>query len=62
MSVENVMPVSPRCPTCGTIMSLTGYSPTCESAIYDYLCRSDGDRLSWRPRLAAPNGLLQADA
>ena len=62
MSMENAMPISPCCPTCGTIMSLTGYSPTCESVIYDYLCRNDGDRLSWRPRRAAPNELTQADA
>jgi hypothetical protein len=55
MSMENVMPMSPRCPTCGMIMSLVGYSPTCESMIYDYLCRSEGDRLSWRPRRAATN-------
>ena len=52
MSMESVAPISPRCPTCGMIMELTGYSPTCESTIYDYLCRGDGDRLSWRPRCA----------
>lgn len=55
MSIENGAPISPRCPTCGTIMDLTGYSPTCESTIYDYQCSRDGDRLSWRPRRATAN-------
>jgi hypothetical protein len=55
MSMENVPIISLNCPTCGEIMSLTGYSPTCQSVIYDYLCRGDGDRLSWRPRRTAAN-------
>ena len=50
MSIESVALSSPNCPTCGKIMSLTGYSPTCESIIYDYQCKNDGDRISWRPR------------
>ena len=46
----NVTPVPPSCPTCGKQMKLTGYNPTCEGVVYNYVCRSDGDRLSWQPR------------
>ena len=58
MSMDSVMPISPRCPTCGTIMRLTGYSPTCESVVYDYICGGDGDRVSWRPRSATSSTRL----
>ncbi len=55
MDIESVTLIAPNCPTCGEIMSLTGYSPTCESVIYDYQCKSDGDRISWRPRRMVAN-------
>jgi len=44
-----VPPIPPTCPTCGREMRLTGVVPTCEDAIYEYLCSKDGGRLSWRP-------------
>jgi len=57
MSTENVMPTPPPlpCPSCGNIMRLISYSPTCETVIYDYLCSNDGGYLSWRPRRVAAN-------
>ena len=50
MRMETVPPLLPACPTCGKVMRHTGYSPTCDSVIYDFLCSDDGDRLSWRRR------------
>lgn len=62
MHLENVPP--PPCPTCGKQMNPTGHSPACESVTYDFLCRDDGDRISWRRplRVAANSGqnLLKA--
>ena len=52
MRSENVIPISLSCPSCGKEMRLTGHAPTCESVIYDFLCTDDGDRLSWRQRVA----------
>jgi predicted RNA-binding Zn-ribbon protein involved in translation (DUF1610 family) len=49
LSSQTVPPISPICPTCGKEVRLTGVVPTCEGAIYEYLCSNDGDRLSWRP-------------
>jgi hypothetical protein len=48
LSSKTVPPISPTCPTCGKEMRLIGVVPTCDGAIYEYLC-SNGDRLSWRP-------------
>ena len=55
MRMETVPPLLPSCPTCGKVMRHTGYSPTCDSVIFDFLCSDDGDRLSWRRR-ASPSG------
>jgi hypothetical protein len=51
-TMDNVLPISLPCPTCGKRMKLTGHSPICESVIYDFLCSDDGDRLNWQSRLA----------
>ncbi len=59
MRSENVTPIS--CPTCGKEMRLTGHAPTCESVIYDFLCTDDGDRLSWRPRVAPNNNRIAVE-
>ena len=61
MLMENVIPISPPCPTCGKEMKLVGYAPACESVIYDFLCRDDGDRLSWRPRSVTRLGFPAAN-
>jgi hypothetical protein len=54
MRTEKFTPICPTCPTCGKEMRLIGHSPACESVTYDFLCSTDGDRLSWRrPRLMA---------
>ena len=62
MSMENVTPASPPCPTCGKKMKLTGHSPACESMIYDFLCSDDGDRLIWRRCHTASNKKQFRDA
>ena len=49
LSSKTVPPIPPTCPTCGKEMTLSGVVPTCEGAVYEYLCSNDGDRLSWRP-------------
>jgi hypothetical protein len=56
MHMENVIPISPACPTCGKKMMLIGYNPTCKGVVYEYLCSNDGDRLSWQPsqRISLP--------
>ena len=47
VSSKIVPPVFPRCPTCNEKMVFVSVSPTCQSVIYGYICRNDGDRLSW---------------
>jgi hypothetical protein len=44
---NSVPPVYPRCPTCNEKMAFLSVSPTCQSVIYGFICRNDGDRLSW---------------
>jgi hypothetical protein len=46
-SSNSVPPIFPRCPTCHKKMVFISVTPTCESIIYGYICRNDGDRLSW---------------
>jgi hypothetical protein len=46
MRIETVPPLLPSRPTCGRVMRHTGHSPTCDGAIYDFLCSNDGDPLS----------------
>ena len=48
-SPKNGLPTPPLCPTCAMTMRLISYSPIAGSVVYDYLCNSDGDFLSWRP-------------
>jgi hypothetical protein len=31
-------------------MVFISVTPTCQSVIYGYVCRNDGDRLSWESR------------
>jgi hypothetical protein len=50
VSSNLVPPVFPSCPTCNKEMSFISVSPTCQTVIYGYLCRNDGDRLSWESR------------
>jgi hypothetical protein len=40
-----VAPLLPPCPTCGKVMRHTGYTSTCDSVIYDFLCNDDRYRL-----------------
>jgi hypothetical protein len=44
-SSNSVPPIFPRCPTCHKKMVFISVTPTCESIIYGYICRNDGDRL-----------------
>ena len=45
---SNCVPaIFPRCPTCHKKMVFISVTPTCQSVIYGYMCRNDGDRLSW---------------
>ena len=48
LSSNYVVLVSPLCPTCGKKMEQTSATPTSHGVIYDFLCSSDGDRLSWQ--------------
>jgi hypothetical protein len=50
VSSNIVPPIIPRCPTCNETMVFVSVSPTCQSVIYGYVCRNDGDRLSWECR------------
>jgi hypothetical protein len=50
VSSKTVPPILPRCPTCNKEMVFTSVTPTCQSVIYGYVCRNDGDRLSWECR------------
>ena len=47
VSSNGVPPVFPNCPTCNKKMVFISVTPTCQSVIYGYVCRNDGDRLSW---------------
>jgi len=47
VSSNSLPPVFPRCPTCNEKMVFLSVSPTCQSVIYGFICRNDGDRLSW---------------
>lgn len=47
VSSNGVPPVFPSCPTCNKKMVFISVTPTCQSVIYGYVCRNDGDRLSW---------------
>ena len=49
VSSNSVPPIIPRCPTCNEKMVFVSVSPTCQSVIYGYICRNDGDRLSGNP-------------
>lgn len=76
VSSNRVTPIFPRCLTCDQKMVFISVTPTCKSTIYGYICRNDGDRLSWecgqshqqqvvrnelrQPALAAPIGGLFA--
>ena len=51
---EKQFPFFLPCPTCGKDMKQTGYSPMCETVIYEFLCSDDGDRLSWQARRGPP--------
>jgi hypothetical protein len=37
----------PHCPTCNNAMEFVSITPTCQSVIYGYACRTDGDRIDW---------------
>jgi hypothetical protein len=50
VSSNGVPPVFPSCPTCNKKMVFISVTPTCQSVIYGYVCRNDGDRLSWESR------------
>jgi hypothetical protein len=50
LSSNSVPPISTRCPTCNKKMVFISVTPTCQSMIYKYMCRNDGDRLSWECR------------
>ena len=47
VSSNTVPPIFPRCPTCSQKMVFISVTPTCHSVIYGYMCRNDGDRVSW---------------
>lgn len=50
LSSNCVPPIFPRCPTCHKKMVFISVTPTYQSVIYGYMCRNDGDRLSWERR------------
>jgi hypothetical protein len=54
ISSKTVPPFFPLCPTCNQKMAFIALSPTCQSVIYEYLCRNDGDRLSWNAMNGRP--------
>jgi hypothetical protein len=63
VSSNCVPPIFPPCPTCNTKMAFISVTPTCQSVIYGYVCRNDGDRLSWECRQShLQNGVLQQPA
>lgn len=41
--------ICPPCPTCGKKMRQISANPNSEGVNYDFLCSTDGDRLSWQP-------------
>ena len=41
--------ICPPCPTCGKKMGQISATPNSEGVMYDFLCSTDGDRLSWQP-------------
>ena len=41
--------ICPSCPTCGKKMGQISASPNSKGVIYDFLCSTDGDRLTWQP-------------
>jgi hypothetical protein len=49
LSSKTVTPIPPPCPTCGKEMKLTGIVPSSKATTYEYLCESEGDRLTWQP-------------
>jgi hypothetical protein len=50
VSSNSIPSFSPLCPRCNKEMTFVSVSPTCQSVIYDYVCRNDGDRFSWECR------------
>ena len=49
VSSQYAASICPPCPTCGKKMGQISASPNSEGVIYDFLCSTDGDRLSWQP-------------
>ena len=47
VSSNSVPPIFPNCPRCDEKMVFLSVSPTCQSVVYGFMCRNDGDRLSW---------------
>ena len=61
VSSNSVPPIFPRCPTCHKKMVFISVTPTCESTIYGYMCKNDGDRLSWECRQSHQQKVVRSE-
>jgi hypothetical protein len=61
VSSNSVPPIFPRCPTCNKKMVFMAVTPTNQSMIYGYMCRNDGDRLSWECRQSHQQKVVRSE-
>jgi hypothetical protein len=61
VSSNSVPPIPPRCPTCNKTMVFVSVTPTCQSVIYGYVCRNDGDRVSWESRQSHQQDVVRSE-
>jgi hypothetical protein len=61
VSSNSIPPIPPRCPTCNKTMVFVSVTPTCQSVIYGYVCRNDGDRLNWERRQSHQQKVVRSE-